>query len=171
MKHRRLVPIGFVLVALAFSLPSSVRGAEKIAETERDLLKLEHDWDKALVQRTPEVLRRILAEDYVLTTPYGQFVTRDQLLESLRTPRPDGFELVAVDHREFSTQLYGDTALLHSRFTLKGRVGTQEVSTPFRHTDVFVKQSGQWRCVSRPATKIATPDGPATIQTALRDRN
>jgi len=156
-------------LALVATLPGQLRAADGPQATERDLVKLEREWDDAIVHRDAATLGRILADEYVLTTPFGQVVSKAQMVESLRTPRDDSFEIKGIEHEDVLARLYGDTAVVYSRFTLKGHAEGKDVSTPYRHTDVFVKRDGRWRCVTRQATLIAAPVAPRGVNTAHAD--
>ncbi len=160
MNWRLLNLIAFLSLLAAF--PGRGRAADPVNATpERDLVRIEREWGEALVRHDAATLSRILADEYVLTTPFGQVVTKAQLVESLQIPREDSFVLKAIEQEDFSARLYGDTAVVYSRMKLKGTAAGKEVVSPFRHTDVFVKKDGRWRCVARQATLIADPVAPA----------
>jgi len=156
-------------LAVDASAPHGQARAADPSATERDLVKLEREWGDAIVHRDAATLARILADDYVLTTPFGQVVTKGQVVESLRIPRDDSFEIKGIEQDDLLARSYGDTAIVYSRFTLKGQAKGKNVATPFRHTDVFVKRDGRWRCVTRQATLIAAPVAPQGVNTAQRN--
>jgi len=164
-------PIKSTLVALA-AFASMNAGQVVVAEdgrsAERDLVKIEREWGDAIVHRDAEAISKILADEYVLTTPFGQVVSKAQLVESLRTPRDDSFQVKGVENQDIFARFYGDTAVVYSRFILKGVAEGKDVATPFRHTDVFVKKDGRWECVTRQATLIAPPVAPKNSSPALR---
>ena len=166
MKHSLLASIP--LFALAAGLIGHARAADNAPAPERDLVKIEQEWGDAIVHHDASTLANILADEYVLTTPFGQVVTKAQMVESLRTPRDDSFKIKEVEQEDVFARFYGDTAVVYSRFTLKGVAAGKDVSTPFRHTDVFVKRDGRWRCVTRQATLIAAPIVPKNVTTAQR---
>ncbi len=155
MKQRLLTAIAFLTLAVGFSAQG--QAAEPTPVAERDLVKIERAWSDALVHHDAAALGQILADEYVLTTPFGQVVTKAQIVESLQIPREDSFVLKAIEQDEVSARFYGDTAVVCSRINLKGTAAGREVISPFRHTDVFVKKDGRWRCVARQATLIAEP--------------
>ena len=163
-----LASVSIALLALAAALPGRARADDDAPAPERDLVKLEREWGDAIVHRDATTLANILDDEYVLTTPFGQVVTKAQMVESLRTPRDDSFKIKDVEQEDVFARFYGDTAVVYSRFTLKGVAEGKDVSTPFRHTDVFVKRDGRWRCVTRQATLIAAPVAPKNVTTAQR---
>ena len=130
------------------------RAEDPGAQTRRDIASLESDWAEAIESHDPMRLDRILARDYVLTTPDGQLIDKPHLLENFRSPPKAAPVIEEIETLELAIKLYGDTAIVTSRFTLKGRSDGKTFVTPFRHTDIFVKQTGRWQCVSRQATRI-----------------
>jgi ketosteroid isomerase-like protein len=135
---------------------SAARGldADKAANPDQEVMRLEREWSDAIVKREVKVIDRILADDYTLITPEGQMVPKPKILDSFRAPPSTAFVVKTVAHDRMSVRIYGDTAVVTFRFTLKGEARGREVEAPFRHTDVFVKDHGQWRCVVRQATRV-----------------
>jgi hypothetical protein len=81
------------------------------------LVKLEQAWSDAIVKYDAKGLDLILAEEYTLTTPDGQRVTKEQLLEFLRRPRDASFVVKGVEEDDLEAQVYGNTAVL--RFLIR----------------------------------------------------
>ena len=59
-----------------------------------------------------------------------------------------------ADIHEVSVEIMDDTAVLLNRITLLAEVGGNEVTNPFEVTEVYVKQSGDWKLVSLSFTKL-----------------
>ena len=55
---------------------------------------------------------------------------------------------------DIKVRVYGDTAVVTSRSTSKGKFNGQPFSELERSSDVFVKQNGQWKCVLTQLTRI-----------------
>ncbi len=149
----KTVPLFAVLIVAGLAL---ARGQEAVKENDpRPVLKrLEATWSNAIVARDVTAIDRILADEYVLTTPEGRLVTKAQILKTLRAPADPSFVIKGADLDEMTIRFYGEVALVSSRFTLKVEAEGRNIETPFRHTDVFVKQPGGWRCEARQATRI-----------------
>lgn len=145
-----------LLVALTVAGLAPARGQEaaKGGDTEKALKVVEDEWGAAIVKRDGAAMNRILTDDYTLTTPEGRLATKAQILKSLQAPTDPAFVIKGVGLEAMKTRVFGDTAVVSSRFTLKVLADGRTVETPFRHTDVFVKRQGGWRCVTRHATRI-----------------
>jgi ketosteroid isomerase-like protein len=148
-------PLAFLAALILVGLPAA-RGqdAARGGDPRQDLKSLEHAWSDAIVKRDTTAIDRILADDYVLTTPEGRLVTKAQILQTFRSPGDPSFVIQGVDLAEMTIRVFGETALVSCRFTLKVQSEGRKVETPFRHTDVFVKRPVGWRCESRQATRI-----------------
>ncbi len=160
-----------LIAALILAGASSGRGqgADGEADAARELIRLEREWGDAIVKRDVAAMDRILAEDYVMTSPEGLVVTRGKILEFFRSPRDAPPAITGADNDDISARIYGETAVVSYRFTLKLRSEGRDTESPFRHTDVFVKKDGRWRCVSRQATRIAGEYGHARGDKPRRD--
>jgi ketosteroid isomerase-like protein len=146
---------------LTTGLPTPTQIAERKSDDHQELLKLERTWNEAIVRHDATAINLILAEDYVLTTPWGHQATREQELTNAQSSGDGSFELKGVEQGELSVRIYGGTAVVTSRFTIKGQARNQDVRSPFRQTDVFIRRNGRWQCVSRQATPIFETSEPA----------
>jgi hypothetical protein len=72
-----------IFLVSAFSRETPVQGRD-----EHTVLRIEHDWLRALVERDRATLDRILADDFVDLNWKGELRTRRQVLEGLGAPRP-----------------------------------------------------------------------------------
>ena len=145
-----------ILTALIVAGLASARGEDAVTgdDPRPELKRLEMSWRDAVVARDAAAIDRILADAYVLTTPEGRLVPKAQILRAFRSPPDPSFEIKGVDLDEMTIRVFGEVALVSSRFTLKVHAEGRAIETPFRHTDAFVKRQGAWRCEARQATRI-----------------
>ena len=59
-----------------------------------------------------------------------------------------------ADIHEVSVRIIEDTAILLNQITLLAVVGGNEVTNPFKVTEVYVKKNGTWRLASLSFTKL-----------------
>jgi hypothetical protein len=78
----------FVLASSVFAAPAFSRGLPVQGRDEHTILRIEHKWLRALVERDRATLDRILADDFVDSNWKGELRTKRQALEGLGTPRP-----------------------------------------------------------------------------------
>jgi hypothetical protein len=77
--------------------------------------------------------------------------TREQYLAITR----DEYEVDSWEFDDIVVQHYGRFAIVRSRYTQTGRMGTETRDTTYLMTDAFVKHSGRWRVVARHITPVA----------------
>lgn len=125
----------------------SNQGAKVAGEVEA----LDRRLNEAFVRNDAAVLDEILAEDWYGPTPIVLMAEKAVALENFRKlqqaqaaerPQPDR----KISINEAKVRIYGDTATVTGRYTLKDITG--EYPWAIRFLDVFVKRRGRWRAVS-----------------------
>jgi len=107
---------------------------------------------EALAKRDVTTLDDIWADDYTFTNPHGDFLTKKQRLENLRSAHT---QIESVGSEDQDVRVYGDTAVITGRVTLKGKYSGKEASGLYRSISVWVNQRGRWRLVANQITLIA----------------
>lgn len=132
-----------------------------------ELEHLEHCWMEAVRARELETLDRLLAPEFTLTTGRAgaEVRTRDEYLRVTR----DEYVLESFAFDELETDLYGDTAVVRSRYRQSGRMGGADRTQAFRLTDVWVRRDGRWLAASRHATPLEAERAPRAVAAAWFD--
>ena len=107
---------------------------------------------EALAKRDVTTLDDIWADDYTFTNPHGDFLTKKQRLENLRSAHT---QIESVGSEDQDVRVYADTAVITGRVTLKGKYSGKESSGLYRSISVWVNQRGRWRLVANQITLIA----------------
>jgi ketosteroid isomerase-like protein len=125
-----------------------------VPTAEAEVLKTEREWLDAYLKADAAAMERIEADEFSITYPNGEVVTKAQEIERIKAskPRIDG-------SLEFSTEgttvkFNGDTAVLSGVFIQKQRMKGEEKLVRERYTDVWVKRNGRWQVVSSQLTAI-----------------
>jgi ketosteroid isomerase-like protein len=139
----------FAAVICALAAPAFA--AEPSAGLKAELLKLEADWNQAVVDRDVARLDQILGPDFVLIWTNGGRTDRASLLAGAKARRADILPFVTED---VSVRVYGDTAVLTGKFTQTAKLGDQSETGTFWYTDVYVKKDGRWQAVAAQATRV-----------------
>lgn len=63
-----------------------------------------------------------------------------------------------ADIHEVMVEIIGTTAILWNRITLLAVVGSNEVTTPFMVTEVYVKQNNEWKLADLTFSKLLSGD-------------
>lgn len=56
---------------------------------------------------------------------------------------------------DIKVRVYGDTAVVTGRNTVKGQYKGKDISGQTRWTDTWVKSAGRWQCVATHSSRIA----------------
>ena len=78
---------------------------------------------EALAKRDVTTLDDIWADDYTFTNPHGDFLTKKQRLENIRSAHT---QIESVGSEDQDVRVYGDTAVITGRVTLKGKYSGKE---------------------------------------------
>jgi ketosteroid isomerase-like protein len=141
-----------VVVVLLLAGPHSE--AQTLSAAEQEVLKVENDWNQALVKRDAGSLQQFYADEYLYTDPDGLVWDKARDLANLTSGSAARLSAYKLD--ETRVHMYGDVAVVTGRNTIKGvfeRVYS-DVSGAYRFTDVFVKRNGRWQCIASQASRI-----------------
>ena len=115
--------------------------------SEQELIRLEHDWMRAVQERDMEFLDDLLGEEFTLTTgrPGVEIRQRQEWLDITR----ERYVLDAFRFESLDVHVYTDAAMVRSRYTQRGQMDDQDRNQTFLMTDVFVRRDGRWQAVTR----------------------
>lgn len=132
------------------------------AAIEAELKKLEQDWGNAAKAKDVEAVKRILAEDIVLTYPDGSTGTKTDEIQMVETGAITADSWETPESKV--TVLDAGAAFITGRSVIKnGKLKhpkTQkmvDISGEYRFLDVFSKRNGRWQVVASHATAIQPP--------------
>jgi ketosteroid isomerase-like protein len=117
-----------------------------------ELLKLEKEFTQAIVKNDADAITRFLADDWIIIDADGGIVDKARFLGVIKSGALT-HEMMESD--EVAVRIYGEAAVVTGLTATKGKFMGQEFSTRERATDVFVKQSGRWRCVFSQLTRFS----------------
>jgi ketosteroid isomerase-like protein len=115
---------------------------------------LNRQWMESYVRRDTSFLERHLSDDYVSTFPDGAVLDKKGEIAALKS---GAVALTEMTPGEMKVRVYGETAVITGRSSIKANVNGQEISGEFRFTDIWVKQSNRWMAVASQVTRIAQP--------------
>ncbi len=117
----------------------------------QELVEASGDWMEALRSRNEPGLQRILHDDFVLIASRGwdaSIIDRKTWLQN------------AIDHwvlhdfrfEDVDIHVYGDAAVMRSRFIQRATVRGRPLNFTAYLTDVWIRDEGRWRVVTRHAS-------------------
>jgi len=120
-------------------------------KNKREVMKVEHRWNRAFLRRDIKTLTHILAGDYVGTTNKGEVQSKTEELIALKAAAPN-FVSFGTDGVE--VHVYEDVAIVTGRMRLTVLYEEQEVSGEFLYTRVYVERHRHWRLVVSHTNKL-----------------
>jgi ketosteroid isomerase-like protein len=117
-------------------------------EADRDqLLTLQHDWMRAVQERDMERLEDLVADGFRFTAIHlhPEPMNRHQWLDAART----GYSIVTFAYEDMEVDVFGDTGVVHSRYSQIATFAAVNLSNLFRLTDVWSRIGGRWQVVAR----------------------
>jgi ketosteroid isomerase-like protein len=150
-----LLVLAFVLALAAprVSAGPLARPAPNRAAVERQLRELDRQWAEFAVRGDVALFDRLTADDHVATHAGGNLVSKAEEKKYIVTSPQ---RLAAITTDDVSIRLYGDTAVILGRVTVKTRKGREN---QYRYTTVW-KQTDRWRLIAEQHTRIEPPPPP-----------
>ena len=142
----------FALVAsLVASAGASAQRHHK-REAREEIVSLEGDWRQAQLSDDVSAMDRLLSEDFLGITSFGQLVTKAQQLDRMRSR---ALVLNKLDITDVKIKMVGQIAIVTSLAAIEGSAEGKELSGSYRYTHVFQKlQDGAWKLTHFEATRI-----------------
>jgi len=118
---------------------------------DREIRRMEHQWNDARAKGDIATLNRILVDDWTVTHGDGTTDTKAKYLADLKSGARQFSGGVTED--DVTVRIYGDTAVAagssNSTVTLNG----QPQGGALHFTRVYVKRAGGWRMIVSQATR------------------
>ena len=117
------------------------------AEDRTELAHLEQEWMSAMQSRDMERLEELVAPGFRFTAIhlYPEPMSRDQWMGAAR----EGYTITSFAFELMDIELFGDTAVIHARYSQVASWDQNNLSNVFRLTDVWSRRDGKWQVVAR----------------------
>lgn len=134
----------FVVILAVLSCHTLMAQDEKV---KKELEQLSWDWMNAWKAKDTVLLEKLLAPDYrLLALINGELASmnREKWLKTVPLYIPKSFR-----YYDFDIRIYGNTAIVQSKFDQEATLNGQDRSGTFQITDVWVKNKSGWQVVHR----------------------
>ena len=113
----------------------------------RELIELAHELVRAVQVHDTARLEELVADEFTLQGAAGQ-LDRSAFLEAAAGP----YEISEFSYEEIDPDVYGNSAVVVSRYRQTGRLEGRDLAHRMHVTDVWVRRDGRWQIVRRHAT-------------------
>lgn len=118
---------------------------------EDQIKKMETARAAAVVKGDMALLEKETSDDYTLINMNGQMSDKAQMIGAFKS----GQSKLTVDEiSDMKVRVYGDTAVVTGKVTVKGMMGGKDATGQAMFTRVYVKKGGQWQSVALQQTRI-----------------
>jgi ketosteroid isomerase-like protein len=117
------------------------------AEDRAELERLEDEWMAAMQARDMDRLEQLVAPGFRFTAIHlnPEPMTRDQWMGAAR----EGYTIVSYAYEAMDVDVFGDTAVIHARYSQMASWDQNNLSNVFRLTDVWARGVNGWQVVAR----------------------
>jgi ketosteroid isomerase-like protein len=118
------------------------------AEEDRaELAELEEEWMSRMQARDMDRLEQMVAPGFRFTAIHlnPEPMSREQWMGAAR----DGYTIISFAFEHMDIDVFGDTGVIHARYSQVASYEHTPLSNVFRLTDVWSRIDGQWRVVAR----------------------
>jgi ketosteroid isomerase-like protein len=117
------------------------------AEDRAELDRLEREWMSAMQARDMDRLEELVADGFRFTAIHlnPEPMTRVQWMGAAR----EGYTIVSFAYESLEVDVFGDTGVIHARYSQVANYESTNLSNVFRLTDVWARRDGRWQVVAR----------------------
>ncbi len=112
---------------------------------------LDEAWNRAYVERDPQALDRLLADDWVGLTPGHDVITKEVLLGGQRQASAEA----VITFTRGELRVFGDAAVTTGSTT----VSAPGVAVAQRFTRIWSRRNGRWQAVAVQIVPLPLPQG------------
>jgi ketosteroid isomerase-like protein len=111
------------------------------------LAQLQRDWMQAVQERDMERLEEIVGQGFRFTAVHlhPEPMTRSQWMGAAR----EGYTILSFAYEHMDIDVFGDTGLVHARYSQVASYQHTPLSNVFRLTDVWHRGADGWQVVAR----------------------
>ncbi len=127
-----------LLITSGFAL-----GQARNAKLEAQLIQMDKDWTAAELRGDSKAISMVIADDFWSTLPDGTMQNKAQYIAEVKASKDTDMA------DQYTVRIFGDTALMTHRGSVKG-----EREYQYRSTHVWMNRGGKWQIVAHHSSEI-----------------
>jgi ketosteroid isomerase-like protein len=118
-----------------------------VEDDRRELAALEEEWMSAMQARDAARLEELVAHGFRFTALHlaPEPMSREQWMGAAM----GGYHIVSFAFQSKDIDVFGDTAVIHARYSQIANYDAVDLSHGYRLTDVWARIDGRWQVVAR----------------------
>ncbi|MEP6819799.1 MAG: thioredoxin domain-containing protein [bacterium] len=133
--------------------------------TAQELKKLDGQIDDAFLRGDKMLLERVLADEMISVSPEGNVARKKEILNGISPPNAKS--KLSITAEDVQVYLFGDTAIISSRKTMKENESKGARSDQYRDTNTYVRKHGRWQLIASQQSKLPAPYSAKEVQLNL----
>src|SRR3954470_3327824 len=111
------------------------------------IVELQHAWMAGVQERNMDRLEEIVADGFRFTAIHlnPDPMTRAQWMGAAR----EGYTIISFAYEHMDIDVFGDTGIVHARYSQVASYQHTPLSNVFRLTDVWHREADGWKVVAR----------------------
>src|SRR3954462_277599 len=112
-----------------------------------ELARLEEEWMSAMQARDMARLEELVSPGFRFTAIHlsPEPFTREQWMGAAR----EGYTIVSFAYEHMDVDVFGDTGVIHARYSQGANYESTNLSNVFQLTDIWSRNDGRWQVVAR----------------------
>ena len=118
-----------------------------VAQDRAELERLEDEWMASMQARDMDRLEELVGDGFrfMAIHLYPEPMTRQQWMDAAR----EGYTIVSYAFERMDIDVFGDTGVIHARYSQVASFEQTNISNVFRLTDVWARGPKGWQVVAR----------------------
>ena len=143
-----------LLIVAALVPVMDQNAAAQDGKVEQELQARYRAWTEAIAKGTVVALfEKNAADEFTfIDAPTGALSNKKETIERIKA-----LDVQSWEFDEVKVRAYGETAVVTSRWTIKGTAKGKDISGQYRSTEVWVKRAANWQEVASQATRVVQP--------------
>ncbi|MCE7994522.1 MAG: nuclear transport factor 2 family protein [Roseivirga sp.] len=155
-RHFLFVLAGFFALHLAHANTEDTKDNTRTEPTiEEEVTALIRNFDKAVLERDLASLESYLADDFIMITPIGSVLSREQLLMPFQPDRTVKSQLVAAETADFIIHTYEYSAVVSAITSHTFEASSNRPVSKYRNTYTIIKNGDHWQIAAIHGFKLS----------------
>lgn len=140
-----------LLAIAAIVLLTACNNSTKTPDYSAQLLRINNQYDSALLKADTAALGKLYASDFTLVNPDGRLLNRQEQLLNVATSE---LKWESAQSENVSVRVYGNTAILLGEFRGTGSYRGNQLTVHERYTTCWIKTDTSWQLIAEHANLV-----------------
>ena len=141
----------FFLAIAVLAFLSSCNDSAKTPDYSAQLMRINDQYDSALLKGDTVALGKLFAPDFTLVNPDGRLLNRQEQLLNVATSE---LKWESARSENVSVRIYGNTAVLLGEFRGTGSYRGNQLTVHERYTTFWIKTDTSWQLTAEHANLV-----------------